>query len=192
MRDLPQALLDVARYDTTAKAAVEAIRHGADPVETLAAAVAILAEWKRAWSPEAMRAMMLRPPAPLHICCVGKHGEALGSAAASSSSSSSVASEVPAPLTREQALMRCARAGERAVRPRGELPIPLDDAMPDVIQAFRRAVENILNGYDFTQPWSGGGTRTQFVMAVLAEARRLVASGECPALANEPALRGGA
>ena len=66
-------LCDAAMYDATVHAAISAIQHGADPVKVLTAAVLDLAAWRRAWSPEAMRAMLLAPPAPITICCVGKH-----------------------------------------------------------------------------------------------------------------------
>lgn len=258
MRDLPKALLDVALYDATAKAAVEAIRHGADPVEALVAAVVTLAGWKREWSPEALRAMTLRPPAPIHMCCAGKHDIARAQGAHEPAPPSVLACDcaakniacihgrafegaklaarpsalanvtplhgdapdgeaaiafapdmegvlclapdergaflcgrekphreggghvfsVRAPvLTREEAIARCARAGAAAAE---EIGLHGYQGRADDEQAAK-----VLAGDTHL-------VHQHFIRAVLAEARRLVAAGECPALANEPALRGGA
>ena len=43
-----------------------------------------------------------------------------------------------------------------------------------------------------TAPRETAAQAAQRATTALAEARRLVASGECPALADSPALRGGA
>lgn len=55
-------LFVAARTDEIVNASLQAHRHGMPLVDALTAAVLHLAEWRRLWSPEATRAVMMQPP----------------------------------------------------------------------------------------------------------------------------------
>jgi len=75
----------------------------------------------------------------------------------------------PPILSREEGIERCTRAGFVACR--------VTDWQ------FCRAADVLAGNPSQIMP-------EEFAPAVLTEARRLVSTGECPSLANEPALRG--